>query len=230
MAIGTPLSLGSGATASAASLAIASTANAVTAGDLVIVMHYSNVTTGTIATITDTAGNVYTRVATSNPNAVLYEVYVCPNALAMASTSSISCTFNAGSNRHGLAAMTLSGMMPNIGVYDPRATTTTGTATSANSITLNAIGSTNMFVLGLIVSGATLGTVTMGGSFTAIGGTAATAIVLPSYQIISSPAAISFVPSWVNSATYRTATMAFKGLAAANTSRQAQAALTGVGC
>lgn len=230
MAIGTPLSLGSFATAAATSGSIASTANAVTAGDLIILIHYAASSAATVNGLpTDTAGNVYTRV-TVQTTTPAYEVFVSPGSLAMASASSISCNFNSSSVRHGLAAITVSGMIPSLGVWDPRPLTSTGTATSAGSLTGTPIGASAMFNLGFIVAGAAAGAYTPGGSWTAIGGSAATAIILPAYQVTNSfTATLVWAPAWVNSINYRSATMAFKGLPAANTSRQQQLSMTGMG-
>lgn len=230
MAIGTPLSLGSFATASATSGAIASTPNPVTAADLIILIHYFANSAATVSGLpTDTAGNVYTRV-TVQTTAPAYEVFISPGSLAMASASSISCNFNSSAGRHGLAALTLAGMIPSLGVWDPRPLTTTGTATSANSLTGTPIGASNMFNLGFMVTAAAPGTFTPGGSWTAVGGSAATAIILPAYQVTNSfTATLVWAPGWVNSILYRSATMAFKGLPAANTSRQQQLSMTGMG-
>jgi len=232
MAIGTPVNLGANGVASATSLAI-TTGNAITAGDTVIVWFYCAATGGTVATLTDTAGNTYNLLASFASVAPLIQVYTCVNATSMASSSSISATFNGSAQRHGMAAYTISGLInPNnadlhtIGTANKSQFTT---STTTVSIPINNSYSNIMLMLEVLVAGSSYGTVTHSPSFTQLGGTATNAFMSPAYFITSTTASITSVQSWQTGQIAGVFAFALAGKPATNTSRQAQEGLTGVG-
>jgi hypothetical protein len=234
MGIGTPKDLGHNASSTSPTSLAITTGNSVSAGDLIIVVHYANsIPSGYLTSITDSAGNTYTQnVGQHAALSTGVEIWSCVNALSMASSSTITTNMNSGS-RHGVTAFAVSGMVTSggPGVIDVNATTatTTGTSTSATTQNIAPTAATTSLILGVLSAGATITSPVPGGSWTQVGGTITTATVVPCYQIVSALTPVAFAPSWTNSVLYRSSGFSFIGIPANSINRQSNLGLCGVG-
>lgn len=233
MTISTPLNLGFVASSATTGQTL-TIASAVAAHDVIVVWHYSASNSTVLSTLTDSASNTYYRIQSQTTVAPCFEIFICDDAAAMTSgVGTISYTTGT-STRHAIAAFTITGCINGPGSYD-RHTTVTATrvagTSSTTSASLPALNSycQNQALLGIVVAGSSLGTMTQGGSFTALGGGTTNSDLYPAYQLITNGAAITYAPSWTTGATYCAGVIALNGKPASNTSRQAQATLTGVG-
>src|SRR5690606_27094479 len=114
MAIGTPITLGTlaSATPGASSYALTTTA-AIVAADLVVVgFTYDGNTALSVVSVTDTAGNTYARAVQSLSGTVVAEIWYCQNASAMASGNSITANLST----------TAGGASPTICIFAARVT------------------------------------------------------------------------------------------------------------
>lgn len=232
MAIGTPTIVGSIGNASTPTSLAITTTGAIAAHDLVVVWHYANATNSTAASVTDTAGNTYVRLFSLTAAAPLYEVYVCWDAIAMATTNAITIpSFTPSTSlRHGMYAINVTGIVRSAGAFDPHTgqfEKSTGTSSPSTPVLNSA--STTMLLLGTSLAGTALGTYTPGSGWTALTALTTNAFMYPTYQIVSTNAPISLAPSWTASIVHGTQSLGFLALPATNTSRQGQMSMMGVG-
>lgn len=231
MAIGTPVDLGKATSASATSLTIASTLAAVAAGESILI--FANMASGqTISSITATSGDTPFGTTAASAVPILNFAWFASSA-GMAIASSITVNFGGGAARCAINAVKVSGMNPVTAVMrDARSVpaTTTGTATSATSQTTNALSSVSTLLFGATGHGsADPGTWSPPAGFTAIGGTTSVCFLKLAWKIVTVPAPVVWNPTWVNSVTYRSSVQCFLGAQAANTSREMQQSMMGMG-
>jgi hypothetical protein len=119
------------------------------------------------------------------------------------------------------------------GCYDPHTGTNASversTATSSPSTAILNSSAAQMAIFGFTAAGATLGTFTPGGSFTALTALTTNAFMYPYYQILAANTPLSTAPSWVNSVSHINLSCGFIGIPATTKNRQSNLALTGVG-
>lgn len=211
MPIGTPVDLGHNANAATPpSLAITTLAQ-VNAGDLIVLFHYANATTGPVSGVTDDAGNVYTLAYSFVTAAPVIECYYCANALPLSPGQAITAAFSGAALRHGITAFTVSGMLSATPV-DAISATASATSTTDGTVSTGALAQPLELVVGCVVAGGALGTIVQGAGFTPVGGSFATAILAPAYQAVNSTNSVSYSPSWANSVLSRIRVMSFKGI------------------
>lgn len=227
MAIGTPVDLGHQQSTSANTLSLTTSA-AVTAGDLILVFWASTSSGTNVTSVTNTAGDT-PFLSTTGATSPEINVSWFANSAGMASSSNITVNFNA-TTRCAFSAMKVAGMNTTTSfVRDARSapTTTTGTATSATSQVTPSLSTTKSLLVGATAHNSTdPGVWTPGGSFTSIGGTTATLFLKTAYLIVSTAAPVTWAPTWVNSAIYRSTVQVFIG---AQTGAGGGLSLTGVG-
>ncbi len=238
MAIGTPVDQGHAASiATPASLTITTLAN-ITAHSAIFLWHYSNsASLSVMSDVQDSAGNKWFTAGLNNTTAPLAELWYCPDSAVLNSGGTITPTWTTGALRHAITAFSVTGLLigtqfttanlPNPLDMNDVPASITATNTGA-TITMTPYGSNIQLLTAAMGTASNPGTFTPGGSWTAIGGSAATAWILPMYQIVASTADVAASPSWVNSVSNRLSARSFKGLPATNTA-QAMAMMTGVG-
>lgn len=230
MAIGNPTIVGSiGSASTPASLAISST-GAIATHDLVAVAHYANGGNSLATSITDDSSNVYRRILLA-PGAPLLEVYICYDAIAMTTGHAVTIpSFTNSALRHGMYVTNVTGMLRDAGVFDLHTGANEhSTGTSSPSMAIKATAAAQMLLLTFSASGGTLGTYTPTTGFTALTPLTSNAFIYPEYKVVAAPQTLSSNPTWVNSVLHNTGSLGFVGIPAANTSRQAQGTLLGVG-
>lgn len=231
MAIGTPVDLGHNTQLTSVTTALTTTAG-VSAGDLIL-FFFGN-TAGTLATsIADTAGNTY-GLKQFTGGTLVTGCFYCANALPMVSGSTITATMSGSTSRQGVTAMTVPGMTLNsLIAYDTSYIPATGvsangTGTSGTKAYQSLAQTTELLVEVWGGGASAFGTFTPTTGFTALGGSAATATLLPAYKITSDGSPPTINASWVNSITYRGILFGFRGAVATNTARP-DGIFTGVG-
>lgn len=205
MAIGTPVDQGHASSFSSATSNAITTLASIGAGDSIIVLGYANTSGDDIASVTDTAGNSYSQIATVTTSPVL-SVWACSNAVASNSGMIITVSYNGtGTIRHGAQAISVSGL----GNLDIVSANAHGTGTSATSVSTGTLTAQPELVLGCFVAGTDPGTFTPGGSFTQVGSGGPSAWPFICWQTVNSTASVSWAPSWVTSLSWRTIEVTF---------------------
>lgn len=210
MGIGTPVSLGTVNTGtSGSSTYTITTGAAVQVGDLVIVgTAYDGSSTIAISSITDTAGNTYTRIQQSTSGTTQAELWYCYSAIAMASSSSINANWASALTGGTPAIAVLAARIPGVMITSPLDQSAQQAATTATpSVTTGALAIPNEIVFGLAYQG---GTYTEASGYTNINGASTNGTTKLSYKTVNSTSAVTFAPTWSGAFAARTIIATFK--------------------
>lgn len=213
----TPVSIGSGVNASATSVALTTT-GAVPQGALLFVIGNSTTASEQLTTVGDGGTNAYTLSVETSTDALAISYGYIPNAAALPIGSTITCGFNGAAGRHGCSAFYVTGMALASPIdFGPTRTSGAG-ATSATPIATGTLNQPVELLVGAVYfAAASPGTFTPGGSFALVGPqTGAASIMSVASQTVNSTATVSWSPTWVNSVSYRTALVTFKGFTQAS--------------
>lgn len=236
MAIGTPTDLGHFSGTTTPTTGSITTLAAVSTGALICLIRYANASTGVFSGApTDTAGNTYVQAPSGVAVigfAPVLDIWYCKNAISMASSSTISFNFSGSALREAVTAFTCTGLDTGAPL-DVGATTilngTTQTATGALSLNVRSLYSSELIV-GCFTTAVNTGAVTLGGSWTQVGGmVASSANILPAYQIVSGINSVAWAPTWINSALNRSQGFGFAASGSAYQAGTSELTLMGVG-
>ena len=174
------------------------------AGNCIIAILRTNLT-GTASAVNDSAGNTYALADSSvgGGNGTHLYFYYCANALHLPSGGTINATTTQNYNAIVISVSRLTATP-----LDKTGNTAFGTATST-SVATGVLTQATEFILGAVNTGADPGAWTEAAGFTS---NANSSIGQHSaYKIVNATSAVTYAPSWVNSVTFATDVISFKG-------------------
>lgn len=203
MAIGTPVAIGVTAAAVASGSSFTTTANA-SAGSLIVVALWNRTMTEAITSVTDSAGNTYTRAAANTT--LVQELWYCANCLNLPSGGTITATTPTDSyHANAIAASGVAAASP----VDVTSLSNNVASQTSVSLASGTLAASNEMLVGMTrIAAGSYGTYTQASGFTASASSLARAAF--AYRVVTSNASVTYGPSWVNAQTTSGLLVSFK--------------------
>lgn len=174
-------------------------ANNCAAGSTIILVATGNSNTNVLASVADSASNIWQTPidVTTNTGTHLGVAYAINTANALNIGGTITASFGSSTTTF-IAAECVQGLSATAPL-DKHNNTATGTGTSSTGVTTGTLNDTNEIVYGIFGAGSAIGTSACGSGFTSFAVNNGVPSMRACWQIVSSSASVSFVPTWTNS-------------------------------